>query len=228
MSPSTRPNTPPGSGRGVGSSTLLPEANLRDPCSCMLRNATRTDTTTSGGSPKTISLITLYSGLSTGVEETVQTATMDRKPPSQTLDSTTRISDSVYGSMAAQSSSSCLSLLSESDLLDDPSTSGCSSEMGSHLRSKEKKRQKVKALLKELKGMVPQQPRGDKPCTLSTLDYVVSSMRRITEQQGQERSHSIKPSLPLDTASVPLLQDTESVEVGNGNTGSDLTPCDAE
>lgn len=55
----------------------------------------------------------------------------------------------------------------------------CSSEMASMAQSREKKRQKVKEFLKELKSMVPQ-TQGTKLGTLSTLDYVVSSMRKIT------------------------------------------------
>lgn len=45
---------------------------------------------------------------------------------------------------------------------------------------REKKRQKVREFLKELKSMVPQNQGTKKLGTLSTLDYVVSSMRKIT------------------------------------------------
>ncbi|PVD35609.1 hypothetical protein C0Q70_02572 [Pomacea canaliculata] len=138
---------------------------------------------------------------------------MDKKPPAQTGDNITKVSDSNYGSLIAESSSSCLSLLSESDLMDEPSTSGCSSEMASMAQSREKKRQKVKEFLKELKSMVPQ-TQGTKLGTLSTLDYVVSSMRKITEEQKQEKAHVFQPP-----SSLPTLQPSDSVDFRNVNDG---------
>ena len=49
------------------------------------------------------------------------------------------------------------------------------------MQNREKKRQKVKEFLRELKSMVPPSQGGSstKLGTLSTLDYVVSSMRKI-------------------------------------------------
>ncbi|XP_076472321.1 uncharacterized protein LOC143301809 isoform X2 [Babylonia areolata] len=143
---------------------------------------------------------------------------MEKEPPTQAQDTSTKISDSNYGSLIAESSSSCLSLLSESDFLDDPSTSGCSSEMASHMQSREKKRQKVKEFLRELKSMVPQQSSGSKLGTLSTLDYVVSSMRKITEVQKQDKGGVFKaPS--SEPVALPSLQCTESVDFRNVNDG---------
>ena len=49
------------------------------------------------------------------------------------------------------------------------------------MQNREKKRQKVKEFLRELKSMVPTNQHGSsKLGTLSTLDFVVSSMRKIT------------------------------------------------
>ncbi|KAL8610002.1 hypothetical protein ACOMHN_029495 [Nucella lapillus] len=144
---------------------------------------------------------------------------MEKEPPPQTTDTTsTKISDSNYGSLINESSSSCLSLLSESDFLDDPSTSGCSSEMASHMQNREKKRQKVKDFLRQLKSMVPQQSSGSKLGTLSTLDYVVSSMRKITEEQKQDKGGVFKaPS--SEPVALPSLQCTEAVDFRNVNDG---------
>ncbi|KAK7485793.1 hypothetical protein BaRGS_00022974, partial [Batillaria attramentaria] len=164
-----------------------------------------------------VSVVSLFH-LSLWLLHATQDGPMEQKPSSQAGDTGTKISDSNYGSLITESSSSCLSLLSESDFLDEPSTSGCSSEMASMAASRAKKRQKVKEFLRELKSMVPQQGEGSKVGTLSTLGYVVSSMRKITEEQKQDKGQLFKaPS--SEPVALPSFQCSESVDFRNVNDG---------
>ncbi|KAL8585328.1 hypothetical protein ACOMHN_067018 [Nucella lapillus] len=70
-----------------------------------------------------------------------------------------------------------------------------SCEMAFYPRSRERRRQKVKGLLKEPKALVPRDVRGGhKPCVMGTLDYVVSCMRKLSEQQEHETALTLKQS----------------------------------
>ncbi|KAK3105239.1 hypothetical protein FSP39_020458 [Pinctada imbricata] len=88
-----------------------------------------------------------------------------------------------------QSSSSSFSMsLSGSDTVEDqPSTSGCSSDMAHSKQQKERRKERVKHYLKQLKAMVPPAmgSRG-KMGTLSALQHVVDSMKKI--QEGKEKT----------------------------------------
>ncbi|XP_012944985.1 uncharacterized protein LOC101860455 [Aplysia californica] len=106
------------------------------------------------------------------------------------------INDSSYGSMitgTSSSSSLSLSLFSESDLAEAPSTSGCSSEMASAMQSKEKKKERAKEFMKKLKSMLPMKERTGKMDTLSTLEQLVNSMRQLNEEQKRGSEFKTPP-----------------------------------
>nr|QDK59986.1 period 2-like protein [Onchidium reevesii]QEI10544.1 putative period circadian protein 2 [Onchidium reevesii] len=109
---------------------------------------------------------------------------------------TTVNNDSSYGSMitgTSSSSSISLSLFSESDLAEAPSTSGCSSEMASAMQSKEKKKERAKEFMKKLKSMLPMKERTTKMDTLSTLEQLVNSMRQLNEEQKRDSEFKTPP-----------------------------------
>ncbi|CAL1527229.1 unnamed protein product [Lymnaea stagnalis] len=106
------------------------------------------------------------------------------------------VNDSCYGSMitgTSSSSSLSLSLFSESDLAEAPSTSGCSSEMASAMQSKEKKKERAKEFMKKLKSMLPMKERTGKMDTLSTLEQLVNSMRQLNEEQKRHSEFKTPP-----------------------------------
>ncbi|XP_060584611.1 period circadian protein homolog 2-like isoform X3 [Ruditapes philippinarum] len=77
----------------------------------------------------------------------------------------------------------------------EPSTSGCSSFLAhtEKERSKAKKKERVKEYLKELKSIVQAKGEG-RVGTLSTLQHVLSSMRKIKD--AKEKSRTQKKVLP--------------------------------
>ncbi|XP_059176055.1 uncharacterized protein LOC131955795 isoform X2 [Physella acuta] len=106
------------------------------------------------------------------------------------------VNDSSYGSLitgTSSSSSLSLSLFSESDFAEAPSTSGCSSEMASAMQSKEKKKERAKEFMKTLKSMLPPKERARKMDTLSTLEQLVNSMRQLNEEQTRQSEFKIPP-----------------------------------
>ncbi|KAK0063638.1 period 2-like protein [Biomphalaria pfeifferi] len=127
---------------------------------------------------------------------------MEQQPPEKRKklkqDKSTRLNihDSSYGSMitgTSSSSSISLSLFSESDLAETPSTSGCSSEMATALQSKEKKKEKAKEFMKKLKSMLPMKERAGKMDTLSTLEQLVNNMRQLNEVQKRQSEFKHPP-----------------------------------
>ncbi|GFO22066.1 cationic amino acid transporter [Plakobranchus ocellatus] len=124
------------------------------------------------------------------------------------------ISDSSYGSMITGSSSSSLSLslFSESDLAEVPSTSGCSSEMATAMRIKEKKKERAKEFMKKLKSMLPNKEHVGKMDTLSTLEQLVDSMRQFSE--NDKKNSESKTPFSHDTGSYHSA-DTEKLSQSN-------------
>ncbi|XP_067658844.1 period circadian protein-like [Haliotis asinina] len=119
------------------------------------------------------------------------------KPP----EDKSKQSSSNYGSLA-QGSSSSLSF-SFSSMDDQPSTSGCSSDIAYGVRNSQMKKEKVKQYLKTLVSMVgPSHHR--KMSTLSTLQHVVDSVRKITDMKNVPSSqmchdeHISQPSPKID------------------------------
>nr|WAB24748.1 period [Haliotis fulgens] len=114
-------------------------------------------------------------------------------------------SSSNYGSLAQGSSSSLSFSLSSMD--DQPSTSGCSSDMAYGARNSQMKKEKVKQYLKTLVSMVGPSNRR-KMSTLSTLQHVVDSVRKITDMKSVPTSQMCQNehvSLPTPKMDSRLL-----------------------
>ncbi|KAJ8320106.1 hypothetical protein KUTeg_001693 [Tegillarca granosa] len=105
--------------------------------------------------------------------------------------------DSTYGSylsgqesIGSGSSSSLTMSLSGSELLEDqPSTSGCSSDMAHSMAAaaKERKKAQVKEYLRQLKEMVPpsgKRKRG-RTGTINALQHVIQSFKKIQEDKKE-------------------------------------------
>nr|AAK97374.1 circadian clock protein period [Bulla gouldiana] len=119
-----------------------------------------------------------------------------RKKSKPSTKSSTINNDSSYGSMITGNSSSSslsVSLFSESDLAEAPSTSGCSSEMASAMQSKEKKKERAKEFMKKLKSVLPMKERTGKMDTLSTLEQLVNSMKQLNEEKKVEHEFKTPP-----------------------------------
>ncbi|XP_046326782.2 period circadian protein homolog 1-like isoform X2 [Haliotis rufescens] len=104
------------------------------------------------------------------------------------------------------SSSSSLSF-SFSSMDDQPSTSGCSSDMAYGARNSQMKKEKVKQYLKTLVSMVGPSNRR-KMSTLSTLQHVVDSVRKITDMKSVPTSQMCQNehvSLPTPKMDSRLL-----------------------
>ncbi|XP_041377431.1 uncharacterized protein LOC121389849 [Gigantopelta aegis] len=103
------------------------------------------------------------------------------------LKTISRKSDSYCGSLQHQSSSSPSSLSITCSSMDyQPSTSGYSSDMAYCALQKIKKKEKVKQYLKELRSMIPNELGNKRKFgTLSTLQHVLNSMRKIKEEPSK-------------------------------------------
>ncbi|GFS17808.1 circadian clock protein period, partial [Elysia marginata] len=93
----------------------------------------------------------------------------------------------------SSSSSLSLSLFSESDFLEGPSTSGYSSEMATTMRTKERKKERAKEFMKKLKSMLPHKKNEGKMDTLSTLERLVDSMRQLSENEKKSSQFKTPP-----------------------------------
>lgn len=137
----------------------------------------------------------------------------DKKKKTKQSKSST-VSDSSYGSMVTGTSSSSsisLSLFSESDLLEGPSTSGYSSEMATTMRSKERKKERAKEFMRKLKSMLPHKKNVGKMDTLSTLEQLVDSMRQLSENEKK----SIEFKTPPPHAGSYHSVDTDKLDQSN-------------
>ncbi|XP_064610602.1 period circadian protein-like isoform X2 [Liolophura sinensis] len=121
----------------------------------------------------------------------------------------------------SSSSSISISCSSSSDTVDDcPSSSGCSFDM---LQRKTKRKDKVKGFLKELKTMVNlEKPKGSRAGTLSTLEHVVNSMRKIKAQQMESDKDSRSQQSRDDLESGFQSFTTASEEGTAQNTDEDV------